>query len=167
VYLADIAGGLVVVDLAQPSQPAIIGTTEFPPHGAGVALGPGVVCLALGPYGLWLAAPQCRGVTAAPDAGGDHGDAPFTLAPCFPNPFNPSTTVRFTLRQPGAVTLTVHDVAGRKVATLVPGEVLPAGTHDLAWHGRDARGRPVASGTYLLRLAGDDQQVMRRAVLLK
>ena len=75
--------------------------------------------------------------------------------------------MRFTLREPGAVTLTVHDVAGRRVTTLVPGEVLPAGTHDLTWHGRDAMGRPVASGTYLLRLAGGDQQVMRRALLLK
>ena len=68
-----------------------------------------------------------------------------------PNPFNPTTTVTFTTLAPGPVTLDVHDMAGRLVASRALGE-LPTGQHRASWDGRDAAGRNVASGLYILRL---------------
>jgi hypothetical protein len=68
-----------------------------------------------------------------------------------PNPFNPQTTVRFTLDRPQQITLAVYATTGRKVTTLASGPV-PSGGHEYHWDGRDAMGRNVASGTYLIRL---------------
>jgi hypothetical protein len=69
-----------------------------------------------------------------------------------PNPFNPRTTVRFTTPQAGPVSLDAHDLRGRLVRHLVD-DVLAAGSHEIAWDGRDDAGRPLPSGTYLLRLS--------------
>ncbi len=68
-----------------------------------------------------------------------------------PNPFNPSTTLQFSVANPGITKLVVYDVTGRHVRTLVA-RVLPAGTHSVVWDGTDAAGRHVASGVYVLRL---------------
>ncbi len=64
----------------------------------------------------------------------------------YPNPFNPSTSIRFNLPQAGHVTLTIYDLFGRAVATVVNGQT-PAGSHEVAF---DARG--LASGFYVYRL---------------
>ena len=81
------------------------------------------------------------------------------LAQNLPNPFNPSTTIYFGLKGPSDVSLRIYDVAGRRVRILVDG-VQAAGVHSVRWDGRDAGGRPVASGVYFTRLAiGDEQAV--------
>jgi aminopeptidase N len=73
-----------------------------------------------------------------------------------PNPFNPRTTVRFSLPRDVEVRLDLHDAAGRLVAVLAEG-AFPAGEHGVAWDGRDRHGRAAASGTYYARLrAGGD-----------
>ena len=68
-----------------------------------------------------------------------------------PNPFNPLTTIRFEMPQSGPVKLAVFDAAGRVVRVLIDGE-LPAGAREAAWDGRDAAGRIMPSGGYLVRL---------------
>lgn len=68
-----------------------------------------------------------------------------------PNPFNPRTALRFELPQAGFVRLSVYDVAGHRVRTLIE-DSLPSGSHEAAWDGRDASGREVGSGSYLARL---------------
>lgn len=68
-----------------------------------------------------------------------------------PNPFNPRTTIRFALPEPGLVRLSVFDVSGRLVRTLVD-ESMTAGSHEVAWDGRDATGRGVGAGSYLVRM---------------
>lgn len=89
---------------------------------------------------------------AVPVAGvRDSDDAGAVLNPAVPNPFNPSTTVSFDLPEAGLVRLSVFDVAGRLVRTLVD-EMVPHGRHEAVWDGRDASGREVASGSYLARL---------------
>ncbi|NBC15759.1 MAG: T9SS type A sorting domain-containing protein [Bacteroidetes bacterium] len=93
------------------------------------------------------------------------------LAANYPNPFNPSTRITYTLPQPGQVTLRVYDVAGRRVATLHD-RAQGAGTHVATWDGRDQAGRAVASGTYLYRLevvdaSGRRHTQTRAMVLLK
>lgn len=89
------------------------------------------------------------------------------LEPNWPNPFNPRTTIAFTLPTGGPVSLSVFDLSGRRVRELIAGETLEAGRHETVWFGRDDQGRALASGTYLYRLrVGEDVQT-RRAVLLK
>ncbi|MGQ0720328.1 MAG: right-handed parallel beta-helix repeat-containing protein, partial [Candidatus Eiseniibacteriota bacterium] len=68
-----------------------------------------------------------------------------------PNPFASAGAAAFTLPAGSPVALTVYDVLGRRVRTLVKA-ALPAGTHRVAWSGRDEAGRPVAPGVYFLRL---------------
>jgi hypothetical protein len=68
-----------------------------------------------------------------------------------PNPFNPSTELNFRVPVDGATSLRLYTVDGRLVRTLVEGE-LRAGAHARTWHGTDATGRSMPSGTYLLRL---------------
>jgi len=84
----------------------------------------------------------------------------------FPNPFNPSTVIRFTLPESGAVTLTVHDLLGRRVATLVDGD-LAEGTHSVRWNGRDAAGTVAQSGVYMYTLRTATTVETRRMLLAK
>lgn len=73
------------------------------------------------------------------------------LMGCYPNPFNPSTTIVFSLAEPGRVTLSLHDAAGRLVVRLLDDEIMPASEHRIVWNGSDSRGRAQSSGTYLVR----------------
>jgi hypothetical protein len=83
-----------------------------------------------------------------------------------PNPFNPSTSLRFELASAGPATLAVYDARGRLVRTLWSG-FLGAGPHALPWDGRDGRGARVASGVYVVKLASGEFAATRRALLLK
>ena len=70
---------------------------------------------------------------------------------CSPNPFNPRTTIKFDVPEAGPVRLSVFDVAGRLVRTLVD-DSMPQGSHEAVWDGTDSSGREVGSGSYLARL---------------
>jgi hypothetical protein len=83
-----------------------------------------------------------------------------------PNPFNPTTTIAFTLAEPGNVTLRVYDAAGRLVSTLV-NEHRDAKSHTVTWNGMSASGVPAASGVYFYRLSAPGFEETRRMVLLK
>lgn len=83
-----------------------------------------------------------------------------------PNPFNPQTTVTFTIPTAGAIRLDVFDARGRHVRTLADG-VHAAGSRQVSWRGRDVAGRDVASGVYLLRLQSSGRTTMARAVLAR
>lgn len=85
----------------------------------------------------------------------------FELAQNFPNPFNPTTVIRFNLTSSHVTRLTVFDVLGREVAVLVDG-VMPAGVHSVPF---DATG--LATGVYLYRLEADGSSQVRRMVLVK
>ncbi len=88
------------------------------------------------------------------------------MAPAVPNPFNPATTIRFALAQPGFTRVTVVDVAGRLVRTLSSGP-LPSGDHRIAWDGRDDAGRPAAAGVYHAMVTSGIQQASVRLALVK
>ncbi len=85
----------------------------------------------------------------------------FALEQNFPNPFNPSTTVRFTVGEPGLVSLTVCDMLGRQVASIVNRE-LQAGCYTMQFHAGQ-----LPSGTYLLRLQVGASVAMRAMSLMK
>lgn len=83
-----------------------------------------------------------------------------------PNPFNPSTTIRYSLRNGMHVRLAVFDVAGRRVRTLTDGLQI-AGEHAAVWDGRDESARDVPAGIYVYRLETPDSIESRKLVLLK
>ncbi len=89
-----------------------------------------------------------------------------TLAQNAPNPFNPATSITFTLPAACTVELRVHDLGGKLVRTLAAG-VYPAGTHRSAWDGCDEDGRPATSGKYLCRLRTGGSDLSRGMVLVR
>jgi hypothetical protein len=95
------------------------------------------------------------------------GTAPLArLLRNYPNPFNPATKIVFRLDRDAQATLRVFDVHGRLVRTLVD-SYLSAGPRTVEWDGRDDRGRPLASGTYYMRLQGGGTYVSKAVSLLK
>jgi hypothetical protein len=125
----------------------------------------------------WLINEINRSATAAPVAFAGHGPVLFQNAP---NPFNPRTTIRFSLTQRGPVTLTVYDVRGRLVDTVLNGEVRAPGTHAITWPaigttvgdggvGLAGAGSAtgVASGVYFYRLTTPTASLVRKMVAVE
>jgi hypothetical protein len=83
-----------------------------------------------------------------------------------PNPFNPSTTISYTLGERTSVAVGIYDSAGLLVVRLEQGE-REAGRHRLDWDGRDSAGRSVASGVYFYQLEGVSGVAARKMLLLK
>ncbi len=84
----------------------------------------------------------------------------------YPNPFNPETTVQFSLPGDSKVDLRVYNVKGQLVRTLC-NEVLPCGNHQIEWNGTDKSDKSVASGVYLINLNIDGKDYRSKALLLK
>lgn len=95
-----------------------------------------------------------------------HGPAEPGLCAVAPNPCNPATTITFVLDEAVPVTLRVLDVRGRLVRTLCDG-MRDAGTHRVAWDGRDERGRPCAGGTYVCRFVSGDRVESRAVTMVR
>jgi hypothetical protein len=93
-------------------------------------------------------------------------EPPVRLLSARPNPFNPVTTIGYSLTEDGVAEMAVFSPAGRRVRTLVSG-VVPAGDHEAVWDGLDDRGTPVASGVYFYTLRVGDAAETRRMVLVK
>ena len=89
----------------------------------------------------------------------------FELFQNVPNPFNPSTVIRFHLSRTGPVRLEIFNALGQLVQTLVDGS-LPAGIHQVRWDGTNLQGRRVPAGVYLYRLEAAGQSRVRKMVLL-
>jgi hypothetical protein len=88
------------------------------------------------------------------------------LFPAYPNPFNPATTIRYSLSARQHVRIDVFDITGARVRTLVD-ESRPAGVQRVAWNGRNTQGDPVASGVYVTRMTTPGRSMVQKAVLLK
>ncbi len=92
--------------------------------------------------------------------------APLTLA-AHPNPFNPKTSIYFTLPMPGAVKLRIFDARGRLVRDLLSTDQLATGRHHRSWDGRDDAARELPSGVYQLHLVTAEGSLNRKLVLLR
>lgn len=90
----------------------------------------------------------------------------YTLLPNWPNPFNPETSLRYSLPQAGVVQLVVYDMLGQKVRTLVDNHQ-EAGAYTVPWDGHDSAGRAVASGTYFYRIQAEGFSKTRKMTLLR
>ena len=90
----------------------------------------------------------------------------FLLMQNYPNPFNPVTTIQYTLNEHASVVLTVYDLMGRKVRTLVDTGQSP-GQKTVQWDGRNTFGETVRSGIYVYRLSVDAHRESRKMLLIK
>lgn len=92
--------------------------------------------------------------------------AGYQLQANYPNPFNPSTTISFSLPKQSHVNITVYNLLGQETKTLLNASVT-AGEHQVEWDGTDDDGRTVATGIYLYRILADDFTQSRKMVLAK
>ena len=90
----------------------------------------------------------------------------FALHQNYPNPFNPVTTLNYGLPEQSMVVMTVYDLMGREVTTLV-NQVQKAGYHTIRWNGTDQSGQVVSAGLYIYRITAGDYSVARKMILLK
>jgi hypothetical protein len=116
---------------------------------------------ALGGFG-WPAPPH--GFVGTPPA--QSSGYATALMPNHPNPFNPKTTLRFSMGASGPVELSVYNVMGQKVATLV-NEFRTAGLHEVTWDGTNDRGSEVSGGVYFFRMSAGDFMDTKKMVLVK
>ncbi|MCF7797979.1 MAG: T9SS type A sorting domain-containing protein [Lentisphaeria bacterium] len=94
--------------------------------------------------------------------------AQLSLKPNFPNPFNASTTIPYSLTRNANIQLNVYDLRGRLVKTLISdGQPHPAGNHTINWDGTDQNGRVLGSGVYYFRLSGSNIELTRKMTLIK
>ncbi|HKQ56753.1 MAG TPA: PQQ-dependent sugar dehydrogenase [Candidatus Eisenbacteria bacterium] len=123
-------------------------------------------CAMLGPSGVgpgFIRRIRYGGVVSAPPppAAGPE------FHPPHPNPARAGVTLEFMLAKPGTVALSIHDLAGRRVRSLIAATPHPAGPRRLQWDGRDARGEALPAGIYRARLTVAGGTLERRVVLVR
>lgn len=84
----------------------------------------------------------------------------------YPNPFNPETTIRFSIKEGGNVQLNVYNLKGQLIRSLVNAQ-LSAGQHRIVWNGKDNNGNAVASGIYLYKMETANYSSMQKMMLMK
>jgi flagellar hook assembly protein FlgD len=85
-----------------------------------------------------------------------------------PNPFNPETTISFTIPTNSNVSIEIYNIRGQRVRTLLDGSSeLRAGHHDIVWNGRDDTGRSMSSGIYLYHIVAGENVATKRMLLMK
>jgi hypothetical protein len=90
----------------------------------------------------------------------------FELSQNVPNPFNPSTTIHFSLSEAGTVLLKVYNIQGQRVATLVD-DYLPAGTHSILWNAVSDQNEPLSSGVYIYQLRAGGMTGQKQMLLVR
>ncbi|MDP6533298.1 MAG: Ig-like domain-containing protein, partial [Candidatus Marinimicrobia bacterium] len=90
----------------------------------------------------------------------------FALHQNYPNPFNPVTTLRYDLPENGHVNITIYDMLGRQVKTLI-NQTQDAGYKSVIWAGTDTNSKPVSAGIYLYQIQAGEYLQTKKMVLLK
>lgn len=116
----------------------------------------------------WSAFSNMEVAHVHPETGVDDDRLPdlFSLDQNYPNPFNPQTAISFSIPRRGFAELTVYNILGSKVRTLV-NSTLEAGRHVVIFDGLDAQGKPIAPGVYFYRLKTESDILTRKMVLIK
>ena len=85
----------------------------------------------------------------------------------YPNPFNPETTIEFSLPEKQTVTVDVYNIKGEKVTRLLNNEEFESGKHTVKWNGTDSKNKAVGSGTYFYKVKTPTNSKIRKMILLK
>ncbi len=96
----------------------------------------------------------------------DLPDTSLQLGQSYPNPFSPSTTIRYSLPARSHVRLGIYDVAGREVSVIQDG-VQPVGPHEVRWDGADRKGLPLSAGVYFVRLDAGGETRTSKIMLVR
>jgi hypothetical protein len=89
----------------------------------------------------------------------------FILYQNYPNPFNSGTVIRYKLEIPSFIKLSIYDITGRKLSTLVS-EMQPAGSYKYFWDGLNDSGQKISAGIYLFRLEANNQHSCKKMILI-
>lgn len=88
------------------------------------------------------------------------------LLNAYPNPFNPNTNIRYSIKDPGKVRIDIYNMKGQVIQTLTAEHNIP-GFYQIAWDGCDANGKPVASGIYMYQMTSGNYSSIKKMVLAK
>lgn len=154
--------GIFVYDIDESPGPERVGIYNTPGNATGIFIDSNMVYIADTRSLIVAAFPQSMGVDEPPHQIPDY----YSLRQNYPNPFNPVTSIEYIVSKRSAVTLTVFNMLGQSVRTLVD-DIKPAGTYTVRWDGTDAFGDRLASGVYLYRIRIGDYSETREMVLLK
>lgn len=91
----------------------------------------------------------------------------FELYPNYPNPFNPSTSIIFKIKNSQTISLVIYDLMGKEVIRLIDNEFYYSGSYKTTWNGKNNFNQSVSSGVYYYRLVGDGIYLTRSMVLMK
>jgi len=114
----------------------------------------------------WLIAAQRARVQYAALTGLELLPTSFELLQNYPNPFNPSTQIRYQLERGTEISLSIFNVLGQRVKTLVSGWQ-PAGAYEVTWDARNDQGTGLASGVYFVRIVSEDRSQTAKMTLLR
>jgi hypothetical protein len=157
-YVASEATGVRAINISNPASPVEAGYFDGVPQSRGVAVNGKYVYVAEKIDGLSV---YGNDLLTAVEQYGSTTPKTFSLDQNFPNPFNPSTQIRFSVPLRGAVSLRVFDLLGREVAALV-NDVLDAGSYVAKFDARN-----LTSGTYICILSANNLRVSQKMLLLK
>jgi hypothetical protein len=116
--------------------------------------------------GLPIGDPNWFGITTAVAKTSAKVPTAFSLSNAYPNPFNPTTNIAFTVAKSENVRLVVFNILGQQIKTLVNG-VMKAGSYTATWNGKDEFGSSVASGIYFYRLESQSFNSTKKMILMK
>jgi flagellar hook assembly protein FlgD len=105
------------------------------------------------------------GITAV-DVRESDNSSTFSISSNYPNPFNPSTTIEYSLKVDSKMEIKIYDNLGRLVRSLFKGQST-SGTHFLSWDGRDDNGKQLSSGLYHCQIISDTFSSANKMLLLK
>jgi hypothetical protein len=155
--------GVDVIDISDTYNPMMVGYYDLYNVVYDVYVESDLVYVANGPCGLYILQ-----YTGGVGIEGDNLFVPtaYSLSQNHPNPFNPTTTISYQLKEPGKVVLNIYNVRGQLVKKLVNDEHV-SGKHSVIWNGKDENGKPVSSGIYLYQLQSESFSETRKMILLK
>ena len=156
-FVTTMLDGVYVIDISLPEDPQIIASHGTPGNPIDVVVNDNIVYIADGNSIMVLLFDPETGTMEELD----RIPSQFALAPNFPNPFNPSTTIRYSLPESGEVSLSIYNILGQRVEILFEG-FQQAGEHAVTWDASD-----YPSGVFFTRLETADRSSHIKMVLLK
>jgi flagellar hook assembly protein FlgD len=119
-------------------------------------------------YGSYESLPSNEVEVTVTGSGTDPENIPFVtnLEGNYPNPFNPTTTIKYSLIENSKVELTIYNLKGQKVKQLIKNQ-LSTGQHSVVWNGRDENNKQVASGVYFYKLKTENYEKIKKMILIK
>ncbi len=167
-YVTGRYSGLSLIDITNSENPEVV-CSGAQGWAGGVALSDNHAFV-VGEYGLQILPMHCDDIVGITE---DYLDPEPTEVPkpiaqlsVHPNPFNPRTTISFSIDHPQNVQLAIYDMTGKRIAVLAD-RTFETGAHSMDWQGKDLQGRAVASGTYLLRMITEERVTSEKMMLVR